>query len=94
MLYYDSMIFTVHTNTWIPLFQSMWIWVLALMIGFLHAPEAIFLSVPLINAAYYLIALKKAFRYNWVSTIVRWVPIFVSDTLYHWLILLFFAAWV
>jgi hypothetical protein len=93
MLYYDSMIFTLHINTWIPLFQSIWIWVLTLMIGLLRAPEAIFLSIPVINAAYYLFALKKAFGYNWVSTMVRWLPAFFIDTFYHWLILLLNAAW-
>jgi hypothetical protein len=93
LLYYDSMIFTMHTSTWIPLFQSIWMWVLLLMIFLLRAPESIFLSVPVINAAYYLIALKKAFGYNWVSTILRWVPVFVIDTLYHWTLLLLNAAW-
>jgi hypothetical protein len=87
------MIFTVHINTWIPLFQSIWIWVLALMVFFLHAPESIFLSIPLINAAYYFFALKRAFGFGWVSTIVRWIPAFVIDTFYHWLILLLYAAW-
>lgn len=93
ILYYDSMIFTLHINTWIPLFQCIWIWVLALMMGLLHAPESIFLTIPVINAVYYLFALKKAFGYNWVSTIVRWVPIFIIDSLYHWTLLLLNAAW-
>ncbi len=93
IFYYDSMIFTVHINTWIPLFQSIWIWVLGLMVGLLHAPESIFLSIPVINAVYYFFALKKAFGYNWVSTTVRWLPAFIIDTFYHWLILLIYAAW-
>jgi len=93
MLYYDSMIFTVHINTWIPLFQSVWIWVLTLMVGFLHAPESIFLSIPVINAVYYLFALKRAFDFTLIGIIVRWLPAFVIDTFYHWLILLLYAAW-
>jgi hypothetical protein len=93
IFYYDVMIFTVHVNTWIPLFQAVWIWVLALMIGFLHAPVSIYLSIPVINAAYYLFALKRAFSFSWVSTILRWLPAFVIDTLYHWILLLLYAAW-
>jgi hypothetical protein len=93
IFYYDSMIFTVHVNTWIPLFHTFWIWILALMIGFLHAPESIFLSIPLINAGYYFFAIKRSFGYNWVSTILRWLPAFIIDTFYHWLILLLYAVW-
>jgi len=93
IFYYDSMIFTIHTNTWIPLFQSMWMWVLALMIGVLHAPVTIFLSIPLINAVYYFFAIKTAFSFTWLGTIIRWLPAFVIDTFYHWLILLLYAAW-
>ncbi|MBL0084530.1 MAG: hypothetical protein IPP37_19785 [Saprospiraceae bacterium] len=44
IFYYDSMIFTIHTNTWIPLFQSMWMWVLILMIGVLHVPKIFFIN--------------------------------------------------
>lgn len=93
MLYFDAMIVTLHINTWIPLFQSIWIWILALMIAFLHAPESVFLSIPVINAAYYLLALKRAFNYSWVVAIVRWLPAFVIDTFYHWLMLLLYAVW-
>ncbi len=93
IFYYDSMIFTIHTNTWIPLFQSMWMWVLALMIGVLDLPETIFLSIPLINAVYYIFAIKTAFSFTWLGTIIRWLPAFVIDTFYHWLILLLYAAW-
>lgn len=93
IFYYDSMIFTIHTNTWIPLFQSVWIWVLALLVGVLHAPVTIFLSIPLINAVYYFFAIKTAFSFTWLGTIVRWLPAFVIDTFYHWLILLLYAAW-
>jgi hypothetical protein len=93
LFYYDAMIFTVHTNTWIPLFMSLWIWILALMIAFLNAPESIFLSIPVINAGYYLIAIKRAFGFSWVSAIVRWLPAFVIDTFYHWLLILLYAAW-
>lgn len=93
IFYYDAMIFTVHINTWIPLFQSVWIWVLALLIGLLHAPFFIFLSIPVINAAYYFFAIKRAFGFSWASTLLRWLPAFVIDTFYHWLILLLYAAW-
>ncbi|MBK7184122.1 MAG: hypothetical protein IPH89_15075 [Bacteroidetes bacterium] len=55
IFYYDAMIFTVHINTWIPLFQALWMWVLVVMMGFLHAPESVFLSIPIINAAYYFL---------------------------------------
>jgi hypothetical protein len=91
--YYDTMIFTMHINTWIPLFQSLWIWVLGLMFHFLHAPVLIILSVPVINASYYFFALKRAFGFSWIGTIVRWIPAFVIDTLYHWILLLLYAAW-
>ncbi|MBK9109685.1 MAG: DUF3667 domain-containing protein [Saprospiraceae bacterium] len=91
--YYDSMIFTVHINTWIPLFQSVWIWVLAIMLVCLDLPELIFLSIPLINAIYYLIALKNAFSYSWTATIARGFPAFIIDTLYHWIIMLSYSAW-
>lgn len=93
MLYYDAMIYTVHVNTWIPLFQAIWIWVLTLMVGWLHAPESFFLSIPLINAAYYFFALKNAFGFTWGVTLARWLPLFVIDTWYHWIIILFYAAW-
>lgn len=91
--YYDSMIFTMHINTWFPLFHSIWIWILALMVFFLHAPLSIFLSIHIINAAYYFLALKRSFGFSWVSTIVRWIPAFVIDTFYHWLLVLLYAAW-
>jgi len=94
MFYYDAMIFTVHVNTWIPLFQSVWIWILMLMKVFLHAPETIFLSIPVINAAYYFLAIKGSFGFSWAGTTVRWIPVFVIDTLYHWILLLLYAAWL
>ena len=93
MYYYDSMIFTIHTNTWIPLFQSIWLWILAAMISFFNAPYSIFLSIPIINAVYYFMAIKKTFDFSLVSTFIRWLPIFCIDTLYHWIILLLVAAW-
>ncbi|NOT38114.1 MAG: DUF3667 domain-containing protein [Saprospiraceae bacterium] len=93
LLYYDSMIFTLHVSTWIPLFQAIWFWVLGFMIGILNFPSSIFLSVPIINAVYFLLSIKKAFGYNWASAIVRWLPVFIIDTFYHWLLLLLNAAW-
>jgi len=93
IFYYDAMIFTLHINTWIPLFHSIWLWVLVLMMVSLKVPESIFLSIPLINAAYYLFALKWAFDFSWTITIVRWLPAFVIDTMYHWILLLLYAAW-
>jgi hypothetical protein len=93
IFYYDSMIFTLHVNTWIPLFMSAWIWVLALMMFLVHAPASIFLSIPVINAAYYFFALKRAFGFSWTSTILRWFPAFIIDTVYHWVLALLYAAW-
>ena len=91
--YYDSMIFTIHVNTWIPLFQSVWIWILGLLIIFLHTPVSIFLSIPVINAVYYFISIKRAFNFSWMSTILRWLPGFFIDTIYHWIIMLLYTAW-
>lgn len=93
IFYYDSMIFTLHVNTVIPLFHAVWIWVLALIMVLLHAPASIFLSIPVINAAYYFFALKRAFGYSWTSTILRWLPAFIIDTLYHWVLALLYASW-
>lgn len=93
IFYYDAMNFTLHINTWIPLFLSLWMWLLAIMIAFLHIPEFIFLSIPIINAAYYFLAIKGAFDFGWLSTIIRWFPAFVVDTFFHWLVLLLYAAW-
>ena len=91
--YYDSMIFTMHINTWIPLFHSVWLWVLGFMITFIHAPGSILLSIPIINAVYYLIAIKRAFNFTWLSSIARWLPAFTLDTIFHWIIILFYTAW-
>lgn len=93
LFYYDAMVFTLHVNTWIPFFHALWIWVLALTMALLNAPVSIFLSIPVINAAYYFFAIKRAFGFSWVSTILRWLPAFVIDTFYHWLIMLLYAAW-
>lgn len=94
ILYYDTMIFTMHLNTWIPLFQSIWIWILGLILVTFHVTQAIFLSIPVINAAYYFLSLKNAFGYTWISTLARWIPAFVLDTLYHWVIILLYASWL
>ncbi|MBK8298664.1 MAG: DUF3667 domain-containing protein [Saprospiraceae bacterium] len=94
LLYYDSMIFTMHLNTWIPLFQSIWIWILGLIMVYSHASQAIFLSIPVINAVYYFFALKNAFGHTWISTLARWIPAFIIDTLYHWVIILLYASWL
>lgn len=94
LLYYDSMIFTMHLNTWIPLFQSIWIWILGLIMVYSHASQAIFLSIPVINAVYYFFALKNAFGHTWIITLARWIPAFIIDTLYHWVIILLYASWL
>lgn len=91
--YYDSLVFTMHINTWAPLFLSVWIWVLWLIGYFLHAPSAVSLSVPVLIAVYYFFALKAAFGFSWMGTIIRWLPAFVIDSLFHWILLLLFAAW-
>jgi hypothetical protein len=93
IFYYDAMIFTLHINTLIPFFHAVWIWVLALMMFLVHAPASIFLSIPVINGAYYFFALKRAFGFSWASTILRWLPAFIIDTVYHWVLALLYAAW-
>ena len=93
ILYYDSMIFTLHINTVIPLFHAVWIWVLALIMFLVHAPASIFLSIPIINAAYYFFSLKRAFGFSWACTTLRWLPAFIIDTVYHWVLVLLYASW-
>lgn len=93
LFYYDAMIFTVHINTAIPLFLAVWIWVLGLLMFLVHAPASIFLSIPVTIAAYYFFALKRAFGFSWTSTILRWLPAFIIDSVYHWTLALLYAAW-
>lgn len=94
LFYYDTMIFVMHVNTWHSLFNSIWIWVLMLLIYFLDAPLTVFLSIPVFGAVYFFFAIKRAFGLTWLSTTLRWLPAYIIQTFYHYILSLLFAAWL